>query len=209
MTEKGIFQEYEQAKEQAPGWAKRLPKGLRRALAKAYWQRNDLRDFMAELTGRLLGHGLRVWLYRRLGARVGRKTSIHRGCRMYAPGGVSIGDHSVVNRDVLLDGRSGLEIGQNVSISEGAMILSLEHDPNSAEFAARGGKVVVEEYAFIGARAIVLPGVRLGRGAVVAAGAVVTRDVGEYEIVGGVPARPIGQRSQELNYTLDYRKTWG
>jgi acetyltransferase-like isoleucine patch superfamily enzyme len=208
-VDQGILQQYEHAKGTAPGWMKRLPKRLRLWLVKVYWLRNDLRDFCAEAIGRMPGHGLRVWLYRRLGIRIGQKTSVHRGCRFYAPRNVRIADHTIINRDVLLDGRSGLEIGENVSISEGAMILTLEHDPNSPEFAARGAQVVIGDYVFVGARAIILPGVTLGRGAVVAAGAVVRRDVLEYQIVGGVPARPIGQRSPDLRYRLDYQKFLG
>ena len=208
--EHGIFQQYEQSKSQAPGWTRRLPKGLRQGLVKIYWLRNDLRDYLAEAAGRLLGHGLRIFLYRRLcGVKIGPKTSLHRGCRMYAPAGISIGAHSVINREVLLDGRSGLDIGANVSVAEGAMLLSLEHDPQSPEFAPRGAAVIIRDYVFIGARAIILPGVTVGKGAVVAAGAVVTKDVADYQIVGGVPARPIGQRTENLQYNLDYRKFLG
>jgi len=206
----GIFHQYERAKDQAPGWTRRLPKGFRRTLVKVYWMHNDLRDFIAEATGWLPSHALRLFIYRRLlRIRIGQKSSIHRGCRFYAPGGIVIGEHTVINRDVLLDGRSGLVIGQNVSVSEGAMILSLEHDPSSAEFAARGAKVVIQDYVFIGARAIIMPGITLGRGAVAAAGAVVTRDVPDLQVVGGVPARPIGERSPDLYYSLDYRKFLG
>lgn len=205
-----IYQTYDQSRQKAPGWAKRLPKFLRNALVKAYWLRYDLRDYVAESIGTLLSHSLRLFLYRHLaGIRIGPYTSIHRRCRFYAPTGVSIGPHNVVNRAVLLDGRSGLTIGANVSISEEVMLLSLEHDPNSPEFATRGGPVVIEDYVFIGARATILPGVRVGKGAVVAAGAVVTKDVPNYQIVGGVPARPIGQRSPDLRYSLVYRKFLG
>ncbi len=115
----------------------------------------------------------------------------------------------MINRDVLLDGRKGLRIGNNVSISEGAVILTLEHDPNSPDFANRGATVQIEDYVFVGARAIILPAVTVCRGAVVAAGAVVTHDVAPYTIVGGVPARPISERSRDLHYQLDYRKFLG
>jgi maltose O-acetyltransferase len=206
----GIFQGFKQAKGSAPGWVSRLPKGFRRGLVRLYWMRNDWRDFIAEGTGRLLGHGLRLFIYRRLlGMQIGARTSIHRGCRVYAPGSVTIGSNSVINRDVLIDGRLGVEIGQNVSVSEGAMILTLEHDPNCPEFSARGGRVIIEDYVFIGARAIILPGVTMHRGSVAAAGAVVTREVPEYQMVGGVPAQPIGQRNSDLRYRLDYRKFLG
>jgi len=110
---------------------------------------------------------------------------------------------------VLLDGRLGLAIGDNVSISEGAAFFTLEHDPNSPTFENRGAPIQIGDRVFIGARAMVLPGAAIGEGAVVAAGAVVTRDVEPYQIVAGVPARPIGQRSQDLAYTLEYRKFLG
>jgi acetyltransferase-like isoleucine patch superfamily enzyme len=207
--ERDIFAEYQQVKNQAPAWAEKLPRLVRAALVKAFYLHSDWRDFNAEMIAKLPSHVLRRGLYRLAGVRLGDKTSIHRGCRFYAPGNVIIGDHTVINRDVLLDGRCGLRIGDNVSISEGVMILTLEHDLNSLDFAARGARVVVGDYVFIGARAMLLPGIVLNRGAGVAAGAVVTHDVPEYQIVGGVPARPIGERSSTLEYQLDYRKFLG
>lgn len=205
-----LFQAYQQSRQRAPGWARRLPRFLRAALVKAYWLRHDFADYLAEIIGTLLSHSMRLFLYRHLlGVRIGPRTSIHRHCRFYTPRGVSIGAHSVVNRDVLLDGRSGLVIGDNVSISEGVLLITLEHDPNSPMFETRGGPIVIEDYVFIGTRVTLLPGVTIGRGAIVAAGAVVTKDVPEYQIVGGVPARTIGQRSSDLQYSLDYRKFLG
>lgn len=186
-----------------PGWAKR-------AINRAYWLGYDARDYLAELAGGLPSHSIRIVCYRHLlGVTIGRHTSIHRGCRLYCPPRVQIGDNTVVNRDVLLDGRMGLVIGDNVSVSEGVAIFTLEHDPNSPDFANRGAAVRVADRAFIGARAIILPGIVVGDGAVVAAGAVVTHDVPPYTIVGGVPARFIADRRQDLSYTLDYRKFLG
>ena len=186
-----------------PGWAKR-------AANRTYWLGYDTRDYLAEVAGGLPSHSVRIVCYRHLlGVAIGRHASIHRGCRLYCPPRVQIGDNTVINRDVLLDGRMGLVIGSNVSISEGVAIFTLEHDPNSPDFANRGAVVRVADRAFIGAHAIILPGVTIGEGAVVAAGAVVRRDVSPYTIVGGAPARPIGERRRDLAYTLDYRKFLG
>ena len=78
----------------------------------------------------------------------------------------------------------------------------MEHDPQHPDFDCRGGPVTIGDRAWIGARAIILPNTRIGEGAVVSAGAVVTRDVDPYTIVGGNPARPVGERTRDLRYQL-------
>lgn len=187
-----------------------LPLSVKRLLNALYWRGYDARDYLAEIVGRIPSHTVRRFFYRKLlGIVIGAHSSVHRGCRFYQPAGVHIGKHTVINRDILLDGRAGLTIGDNVSISEGAALFTLEHDPNSPTFASRGATVRISDFAFVGARAILLPGVTVGQGAVVAAGAVVTHDVDPFTIVAGVPARPIGERSRDLDYRLEYQKFLG
>lgn len=118
---------------------------------------------------------------------------------------IRIGRNTIINRGCCLDGRGGLRIGDNVSISPQVWILTDEHDLNDPFFAEAFGPVEIEDYVFVGSRALVLPGVKIGRGAAVAAGAVVTKDVPAYHIVGGVPARQIGTRSADLRYQFRYR----
>jgi acetyltransferase-like isoleucine patch superfamily enzyme len=84
----------------------------------------------------------------------------------------------------------------------------MEHDPQSGTYTTQGGPVVIEDYAWVSCRVVILPGVTIGRGAVVAAGSVVTKDVAPYTIVGGVPAKKIGDRNRDLTYTLDYHKAF-
>ncbi|MHB1319467.1 MAG: acyltransferase, partial [Anaerolineae bacterium] len=176
---------------------RRLPVWLKRMLNACYWRVYDFGDAFAEAVGWLPSHILRLACYRYLlRIRIGGRTSVHCRCRVYCPPGVSIGSHSVINREVLLDGRSGLTIGSNVSISEGVALVTLGHDPQSATFGNRGAPIMVEDRVFVGMRAMVLPGVTLGEGCFVGAGAVVTRDVPPYTIVAGVPARSIGGRQR-------------
>jgi maltose O-acetyltransferase len=82
------------------------------------------------------------------------------------------------------------------------MVYNSEHDLESEEFDAIVAPVEIGDYVFIGPRAIILPGVKIGRGAVVAAGAVVTKSVPDFIIVGGVPAKEIGERK---NKNPDYK----
>src|SRR5919198_495905 len=140
------------------------------------------------------------------GSTVLMSTYLYVGVRRQKKGpSIRIGNNTVINRQCFLDGRGGLRIGSNVSISPGVWLLTDEHDMNDPSFAETLAPVEIEDYAWIGSRALVLPGVRIGKGAVVAAGAVVTKDVPPYQVVGGVPARQIGARSTELRYQLRHR----
>ncbi len=166
--------------------------------------------FLWWFVGYLPFHTCRKFFYRLFGMKIGRGSTIHMMGRIYDPRHIKIGQDTLVGERVTLDGRKqlpfsrgGLEIGDHVDIASEVMIWTSEHDLDDPQMRAIEEKVVVEDYVFIGPRAIILPGVTIGRGAAVAAGAVVTKNVAPKSIVGGVPAKEIGQRNiKELNYKL-------
>ena len=163
-----------------------------------------VRNFLLRCTGHLPTNALRVGIYRRLfRMRIGRGARLDTNCVIWGPSRITIGSGSVINRSVLLDGRMPLKIGDNSSISLEVMILTLQHDLAAPDFDSEGSPVEIGDRVFVGARAVILPGIIIGDGAAVAAGAVVTKDVAPYTIVGGNPARPIGTRPRDLRYRLD------
>lgn len=104
-------------------------------------------------------------------------------------------------------GRSGgVIIGNNVDIAQETNIWSEQHDYNSSTYKSVCKEVIIEDYVWLASRVTVLPGVHIGRGAVVASGAVVTKDVPPLAIVAGIPAKIIGYRKEEaLQYKLGDR----
>ena len=145
-----------------------------------------------------------AFLQRFLGS-VGRGTSFQMDCRFFHGSNVYLGERNVINFGCLFDGRVyPIRIGNDVSIGPEAVILSMGHDPQSPDFSSTGGEVTIGDHVWIAARAMILPGVTIGDGAVVAAGAIVTKDVDPYTIVAGVPARPVGKRNGDLTYKLSY-----
>lgn len=140
---------------------------------------------------------VRRWLYNAVGGGINRTVSMFRTVKIRNPKGLMIGDNSSIGPNVLLDARSGLEIGKCVTVAYDAIIWTLHHDMNSPSFEGKGGKVIIEDYAWLCSRCIILPGVKIGKGAVVASGAVVSKDVEPFSIVGGIPAKVIGQREKK------------
>ena len=137
---------------------------------------------------------------------VGNSTNFLMGIEFREPKNISIGSNSVINKRVLLDGRGGqLKIGNNVDIAQETNIWTLEHDVHDDFHKDKGGDVIIEDYVWIASRVTILPGIKIGKGAVVAANSVVTKDVASMTIVGGVPAKKIGVRKSNLKYSLNYQ----
>jgi len=189
----------------APRYQRWIPTGLV-PLARNLWHTyKGFRLFLLYLVGRVPWHAFRLFAYRRLfRVRIGSRSTVHWRTRFYAPGGVCIGHNTIIGYDAFLDGRYTLVIGDNVNVGGEVAIFTAQHDPNDPAFGMVGGPVVIEDYVYIGSRATILLNVTIGRGAVVATGAVVTRDVSPFNIVGGVPARKVGERQRHLAYTLDF-----
>ena len=163
----------------------------------------DLILYKLWIVGNIPSHGFRNFCYRWAGIKLGKKAVIHMGARFFNPKNISIGEGTIIGGGCFLDGRAKLSIGKQVDIASDVMIYNSEHDLESPKFTATEEPVYIGDYVFIGPRAIILPGVRVGNGAVIAAGAVVTKDVPEKAIVGGVPAKIIGERKLEkLDYQL-------
>lgn len=130
-----------------------------------------------------------------------KNVRFREGFHIRCPKGITIEDGVSIGPHVLLDGRRGLCIKRNAVVAYGAIIWTLNHDYNDINFSLKGDSVTIGAYSWICSRSIILPGVTIGEGAVVASGAVVTHDVPPYTIVGGIPAKVISYREKKkYNY---------
>ena len=135
---------------------------------------------------------------------MGEGAVIYGGFEIRSPEKIHIGKGAIIGDNSILDGRCGLYIGDNVNFSTGVNIWTLQHDMNDSMFRCndKGGEVRIGDRAWVSTRTIILPGVNIGEGAVIAAGAVVTKDCEEYSVYGGIPAKKIGERNRDLRYNL-------
>ncbi len=156
------------------------------------------------LVGNIPIHFVRRFFYRISGMKIGHKSTIHCWARFFEPSNIEIGNETIIGDNCFMDGRDKLIIGNNVDIASQVLLYNSEHDIHSPDFYAdKISPIEIGDYVFIGPRAIILPGVKIGRGAVVAAGAVVTHDIADYKIVAGIPAKEIGDRDiKDLHYHL-------
>lgn len=167
-------------------------------------------DHVAEVAFNLIGthipsHRVRQDWLRRMGAEIGERCAIFRGTTVLASRNLRLGSGCVVGERCLLDASGGIFIENNVNISSDVVVMTADHDIQSASFEARQAPVHIGSRAWLATRSTVLQGVDVGEGAVVAAGAVVVGNVAPFTLVGGVPAKVLGERTHQLTYDLDHR----
>lgn len=154
----------------------------------------------SEVIGKLPSAVLRTAGAKLLGMQIAPTAKVYRWREVRNAQNVTIGDGSIIGLWATMDGREGITIGKYVNLSSEVALWTLQHDYNDPAFATSGGPIVIGDRAWISFRATILPGVTIGEGAVVAAGAVVTKDVPAFAVVGGVPAKVIGERRPDIDY---------
>jgi acetyltransferase-like isoleucine patch superfamily enzyme len=160
--------------------------------------------FLNDIMPHIPSWSIRLCLLRKLGINIGKGTFISKNTYFMTPKMFRIGKFSDINRECLLDARGGITIGNNVSISHRVNIVTAGHYPNSKTFQGKCMPIIIEDFVWIGVGSTILQGVTIGKGAIVCAGAVVTKDVEPYSIVAGVPAR----KKKERSHNLDYKCIW-
>lgn len=142
---------------------------------------------------------LRTKMWGMVTASMGNKTFLREGCLINHPAGVRIGSNVYIGRYCEIDGFGGVTIGDDVHIASFCAIYSSNHKYDAEHVPIRkqgyiGRAVVIEDNVWIGSHVVILAGVTIHRGAIVGAGSVVSRDVGENSVVAGVPARLVKHR---------------
>ena len=184
-----------------------VSEAFRRAFVRFFNWWLDFKIFVVNRSGWCPFWFWRKFIYQLAGIKIGQDSKIHVFCRFYETKNIIIGEDTIVGEHAVLDGRAKLKIGNHVDLASQVMIYNSEHKINNPQFKASEAPVVIEDYVFIGPRAIIQPGIKIGKGAIVAAGAVVTKDVLPGKIVGGVPAKVIGERQlKDYQYWLGRKR---
>lgn len=148
---------------------------------------------------------LRRLLFQALGINVAPSSWISPTATFYGVGNLAVDAHSVINRGCLLDNRGRITIGKGVSIAHGCSILTAGHDIDAPYFDYFESPVLVGDHAVLFAKAMLMPGARIGEGAVILSNAVVSGEVPSFTVYGGVPARFIRERNRNLDYAISYK----
>lgn len=163
--------------------------------------------FFIHKTKMIPSHRIRNFIYKHiLKVKMANKVVIYFNTEIRAPYNLEIGEGSIIGDNCLLDSRNGIKIGKNVNLSSEVHIWTEQHDYRSKDFSCYSSSdmgVRIGDLAWIGSNTIILPRVTIGKGAVVCAGAVVTKDVEPYSVVAGVPAKKVAQRPQDINYSFN------
>jgi len=138
--------------------------------------------------------GLKCALLMLFGAKIGQGVYIKPGVRVKFPWYLTVGDYCWLGEDLWIDNLTDVRIGSNVCISQGAYLCTGNHDWTTPNMKLFRKPIRVDDGSWVGARAILCPGVSIGSGSIVAAGSVVTRSIGEYEVWAGNPAVFVRER---------------
>ena len=159
--------------------------------------------------GRLPIKFFRMFIYKHIfQMSIGKRVLIFKGLEIRGGSKISIGDNTIVGDDCLLDGRGGLTIGKNVNFSSKASVYTEQHLVNDPSFKSEKKPVVIEDRAWISSNSVVLPGVNVKEGAILASGGVATKDLESFTIYGGVPAKAISSRNKNVSYEFDGKGPW-
>lgn len=153
------------------------------------------------IINKLPSRHVRKWFYQMLGAKIGKNCFPCRRVEVLLPKGLELGDGVAVGWFAELDARGGIHVGHDTNISSHVKLITGSHDIDDPNFTADFLPIHIGHHCWIGTGAMILQGVKIGDGAVVCAGAVVTKDVAPWTVVGGVPAKEIKKRIQLVNYT--------
>ncbi len=149
--------------------------------------------------GKIPSFTIRMFIYRHVyGMKIGKLTHIHENFFCINPKNIEIDKTTIIGNNVFMDGRQKIKIGTNSQINGEVILLT--------ETKERKGPIIIEDYVWIAARSTVLPGVTIGKGAVISGGSLVTEDVPPYHVIGGVPAKSMKKRTEDLRYTLSFRR---
>lgn len=140
-------------------------------------------------------HGWRRFLLRLFKAKMGRGTRVYADARFWAPWNFECGEFCIIGDRVQIHNMTAIVLESRVIISQEAYLSSGTHELETPEFALVTAPIRIRSRAWIAARAFVLPGITIGEGGVVGAQAVVTRDVPDWTVVAGNPAREIRKRA--------------
>ncbi|MEO7443903.1 MAG: WcaF family extracellular polysaccharide biosynthesis acetyltransferase [Ferruginibacter sp.] len=142
-------------------------------------------------------YGFKVFLLRIFGARIGQGVIIKPGVHIKYPWMLQTGDHVWIGEGAWIDNLANVTLGNNVCISQGAMLLCGNHNYSKPGFDLIVKEIIMEEGSWSGAKSIVTGGVKMGSHAILTAGSVATKDLEAWGIYQGNPALKIKERTME------------